>query len=70
MAFALKHRFHFTSFCNKKQQGIDSKLGAAQYPFKEFEAQKLGTQNIYFLYLEVKKWVHKCAPLRTRLHSP
>ena len=71
MAFALKQRFHFSSFCNKKQgQGKNSKLGAVQNPFEELETQKLGAKNLYFLYSGLIMWVRKCAPLRTRLQRP
>ena len=46
--------------------GSNSKLGAQNH----FEAKKVGAQNLHFLYLRLKKWVRKCAPLRIRLHRP
>ena len=46
--------------------GSNSKVGAQNH----FEAKKVGAQNLHFLYLRLKKWVRKCAPLRIRLHRP
>ena len=46
--------------------GSNSKVGAQNH----LEAKKVGAQNLHFLYLRLKKWVRKCAPLRIRLHRP
>ena len=64
--FKVAPKLHPIIKCSYRGGGSNSKVGVQIH----LEAKKVGAQNLHFLYLRLKKWVYKCAPLRIRLHRP